>query len=66
MEKDDWKKFENNNVKIALNVMNAQKEKIYPTYVLKNYSNREEKVVLLMISTREKWHYLAAENYQHY
>ena len=30
-EKDDWKKFEKNNVTIALNVLYAKKEKIYPT-----------------------------------
>ena len=28
-EKDDWKKFEKNNVAIALNVLYAKKEKIY-------------------------------------
>ena len=28
LEKDDWKKFEKNNVTIALNVLYAKKEKI--------------------------------------
>ena len=28
-EKDDWKKFEKNNVTIAFNVLYAKKEKIY-------------------------------------
>ena len=35
-QKDDWKRFEKNNVTIALNVLYAKKEKIYPAYVSKN------------------------------
>ena len=31
-EKDDWKTFEKNNVRICLNVLYAKKEKIYPAY----------------------------------
>ena len=38
--KDDWKKIEKNNVTIALNVLYAKKEKIYPTYVSKYNLNR--------------------------
>ena len=34
-EKDDWKKFEKNNVTIALNVLYVKKEKIYLVYVSK-------------------------------
>ena len=30
LEKDDWEKFEKNNVIIALNVLYAKKEKVYP------------------------------------
>ena len=49
-----------NNVTIALNVLYAEKEKIYPAYVSKHNSNREKQVTLLMISNGEKqWHYLA-------
>ena len=33
-EKDDWKKIEQNNVTIALNVLYAKKENIYPAYSL--------------------------------
>ena len=58
---DDWKKFEKNNVKIALNVLQAKKEKIYPAYVSKHSSNHEKQVILLMISNREKWYYLAVK-----
>ena len=43
-EKDGWKKFETTNVAIALNVLNAKKEEIYPTYVFKHNSNRENKL----------------------
>ena len=34
-EKDDWKKFQKNNLTIALNILYAKKEKIYPAYVSK-------------------------------
>ena len=34
-EKDNWKKIEKNNVTIALDVLYAIKEEIYPTYVSK-------------------------------
>ena len=45
-EKDDWTKFEKNNVTIALNVLYAKKEKMYPPYVWKHNSNREKQVIL--------------------
>ena len=35
-ERDDWKKFEKNNVIIALNLLYAKKEKIYPSYISKH------------------------------
>ena len=60
-EKDDWKKIEKNNVRIALNVLYAKKEKIYSAYVLKNTSTCEKQIILLMISNGEKWHYLAVK-----
>ena len=41
--------------------MHAKKEKIYPTYVSKYNSNREKQVIFLMISSEEKWHYLAVK-----
>ena len=41
-KKDDWKKFKKNNVTIALNVLYAKKEKIYPAYVSKHNSNCEK------------------------
>ena len=47
------KNLRKNNLTIALNVLYAKKEKVYPTYVLKHNSNREKQVILLIISNRE-------------
>ena len=44
-EKDNCKKVGKNNVTIALNVMYAKKEKIYPAYVSKQNSNLEKKLL---------------------
>ena len=46
-EKDDWKKFEKNNITIVLNVSYAEKDKIYRANVanvLKHNSNCEKQV----------------------
>ena len=51
--KDEWKRFEKNNVTIALNVLYAKKEIIYPAYVSTYNSNCEKQVILLMISNRK-------------
>ena len=48
-EKQDMKKFEKNNITIALNVLYVKKEKIYLVYVSKNNSNQEKQVILLII-----------------
>ena len=53
-QKDDWRKFEKNNVTISLNVLYAKQEKIYPAYVSKHNSNREKQVIILMIPNEEK------------
>ena len=58
-EKNDWNKFEKNNVTIALNVLYAKKEIIYPAYVSKRNSNREKQIIILMITNGEGWQYLA-------
>ena len=57
-QKDVQKKFQKNQGAIALNVLYAKKEKIYPTYVSKHNSNHEKQVTLLMILNGEGWHYL--------
>ena len=56
LDKDDWKKFEKNNLTIALNVLHNKKEKIYPAYVSKHNSNGEKPVILFIISNEEGWH----------
>ena len=55
------KKFEQNNESIALNVFYIphNTKKISLAYKSKHNSNREEQVILLMISNGEKWHYTA-------
>ena len=58
MERNDRKKFGKINIAIAINVFYAKKEKVYPAYVSKHNSNREKQVILIMISNREKWHFL--------
>ena len=55
------KKFDKNNRTIALNVLYAKKEKIYPAYVAKHNSNREKQIILIMIPNEEEWHYLAVK-----
>ena len=50
-----------NDVTIALNVLYAKKEKIYPAYVSKHNSNYQKQVIILMIPNGEGWHYLAVK-----
>ena len=54
----DWKKFEQNNESIALNVLYVPHgtKKISLAYKSKHNLNREEKVILLMITDGEKSH----------
>ena len=60
-EKDDWKKIQKNNIRIALNILYAKKERIYPAYVSKYNVNREKQRILLMIPNGKGWHYLAVK-----
>ena len=62
-EKDDWKKFDENDLAIALDILYVKQEKINPAYVSKQNSKYEEKVVLLMIQSGRRWNYLAARIY---
>ena len=57
----DWKKFEQNNESIALNVLYVHHgtKNISLAYKSKHNLNCEEQVILLMISNGEKWHYTA-------
>ena len=49
-EKDHWKKIEKDNLTIALNVLYAKIEKVYPAYGSEHDPNREQQVILLMIA----------------
>ena len=56
----DWKKFESNNNSVALNILYVphSTEKIKHAYNSKFNLNRENQVILLMITHGEKWHFL--------
>ena len=56
----DWKKFEQNNKTIALNILFVphNTEKIRLAYKSKHNFKRENQVILLMITDGKKWHYL--------
>ena len=59
----DWRKFESNNISIALNILYVpyNTEKIRHAYKSKYDLTRENQVILLMITDDEKWHYLAVK-----
>ena len=60
----DCKKFEQNNKKIALNILYVphNTREIRPARISKYNFKRDNQVVLLMITNNEKWHYLAVKN----
>ena len=61
---NDWKKFEQNNRTIALNILYVpyNTKQIRPAYISKYNYKRDNQVILLMITDNEKWHYLAVKN----
>ena len=61
----DWKKFEQNNKRIALNILFVpyNTEAIRVAYRLEYNHKRENQVNLLMITDGNKWHYLAVSNF---
>ena len=54
----DWKKSEQNNESIALNILYVphNTRKIHITYKSRRNLTREKQVILLMITDGEKWH----------
>ena len=46
---DDWKTFEKNNPKIALNILYTKEKEIYPAYIPKINPNSGRQIILLMI-----------------
>ena len=64
-DKEDWKKFEQNNKEIALNVLFVphNKKEIELAYTSKYNYKRKKQVILLMITDDDKrWHYLAVKS----
>ena len=60
----DWRKFEQNNQTIALNILYVtyNTKKIRQAYILKDNDERDNQVNLLMITDRNtNWHYLAVK-----
>ena len=62
--KKDWKEFEKNNKIIALNVLFVpyNTEQIRSAYLSKYNSNRENQVILLIITDGKKQHYLIVKS----
>ena len=59
----DWKKLEQNNKTIALNILFLPyTKKIRLAYKSKHNFKRENQVILLMITDGKKWHYLAVKS----
>ena len=60
----DWKKFEQNNETIAFNILyvSYNTEQICRAYESKYNNERENQVILLMITDGEKCHYLALKS----
>ena len=61
----DWKKFEQNNKTIALNILFLpyNTKQIRPAYISKYNNERDNQVILLMITNDdENWHYLAVKS----
>ena len=64
-DKQDWKKFEQNNKEIALNILFVphNKKEIRHAYISKYNHKRKNQVILLMITDDgERWHYLAVRS----
>ena len=64
-DKEDWKKFEQNNKEIALNILFVphNKKEISHAYISKYNHKHKKQVILLMITNDGKrWHYLAVRS----
>ena len=60
----DWKKFEQNNESIAINILYVphNTRKIHIAYKSRHNLTREKQIILLMITDGEKWHCLVVKN----
>ena len=64
-DKEDWKKFEQNNKEIALIILFVphNRKEIKPAYISKYNHKRKNQVILLMITDDgERWHYLVVRS----
>ena len=64
-DKEDWKKFEQNNKEIALNVLFVphNKKEIEPAYTSRYNYKRKKQVILLIITDNDnRWHYLTVKS----
>ena len=63
--KKEWKKFEKNNKSVTLNILYLphNTEEIRHAYVSKYNTNRENHIILLMITDGKKWHYLTVKKF---
>ena len=64
-DKEDWKKFEQNNKEITLNVsfVPQNKKEIRPAYISKyNYKGKKQVILLMITDDGERWHYLAVRS----
>ena len=64
LHQKDWKKIEQNNKTIALNILFVpyNTEIIRLAYKLEYNHKCKNQVILLMITDGNKWHYLAVRN----
>ena len=64
LDKEDWKKFEQNNKEIALNTLFVphNKKEINIAYKSKYDRKLKNQAILLMIKNGKKWHYLAVRS----
>ena len=64
-DKEDWKKFEQNNKEIALNILFVphNKKEIEPAYISKyNYKRKKQAILLMITDDGKKWHYLPVKS----
>ena len=63
-DKENWKKFEQNNKEITLNILfvTYNKKEIEPTYTSKyNYKRKKQAILLVITDKCKRWHYLAVK-----
>ena len=64
-DKDDWKKFEQNNKEIALHVLFVphNKKEVELAYTSKyNYKRKKQVILLIITDKNNRWHYLAVKS----